>query len=398
MTERLVSDWLTGFLDYTSESEPPTTFRLWTGINCIAAMLQRKCLIQWGPIRFYPNLYIVLVSPPGQARKGTAIGFGIDFLMKTGINMCADSTTKEALIRKIGESANSDIQEDGTINFHSSYTIVSPELTSLLGGGDPQMISWLTDWFDCGKGSDGIWEYSTKHQGEDRVSGIWVNLLGATTPDLIGKIPDIIGSGLSSRIIFIYEQRQEKICPQPFLSEHQKDLKANLYHDLEQIHLLQGEFKVQPDFIELWTSWYMDQTVNPPFCDKRLARYCTRRGTHIMKLCMVVSASRSNEMIITADDLSRAIKILEQAEIKMPYTFGSMGDSPMAKVLNNLMVDIGSHGTVTTAELLQRHYYDIGNSRMFDDMILILKRQGFCSSDNINGQAILTYNGRKFDG
>lgn len=391
MTTRHVPDWLDGFLKYTDNSEPPSTFRLWTGISTIASMLKRKCLIQWGPIRFYPNLYIILVSPPGQARKGTAMSFGIDFSIRSGIKMCADSTTKEALVREIAEAASTDIQEDGTMRFHSSYTIVSPELTSLLGNGDPQMISWITDWFDCGKGPDGIWEYTTKHQGKDRVSGIWINLLGATTPDLIGKIPDIIGSGLSSRIIFIYEQKQEKICPIPFLSKEQEVLKESLYNDLEQIQLLQGEFKVTQNFIDYWVEWYTDQSTNPPFHDKRLARYCTRRGTHIMKLCMVCSASRDNEMVINSDDLKRAISFLEQVETKMPYTFGSMGESPIAKTLNNMMMDIGTYGTISQKELLQRHYYDIGNPRMFDDMITILEKQGFCRAYQKNGELLIEH-------
>jgi len=394
MSTRKVSDWLEGFLEYTDNSEPPATFRMWTGISTIASMLKRKCLIRWGPIRFYPNIYIILVSPPGQARKGTAMSFGIDFLIKSGIKMCADSITKEALVMKIAEATSTDIQDDGTMSFHSSYTIVSPELTSLLGNGDPQMISWLTDWFDCGKGDDGLWEYVTKHQGEDRINGIWINLLGATTPDLIGKIPDIIGSGLSSRIIFIYEHRQEKIVPQPFLSKAQKILKEDLYHDLEQMQLMQGEFKLTPDFCEVWNEWYVEQTTNPPFKDKRLARYCTRRGTHVMKLCMVNSASRSNDMIVDAGDLKRAIGFLEHIETKMPYTFGSMGDSPMAKTLNNLMMDIGMAGEITQSELLQRHYYDIGNARIFDDMLSILEKQGFCKISQRKGVTTIKHSKR----
>lgn len=391
MTNRLVPDWLEGFLEYSSNSEPPETFRLWTGISTVAAMLKRKCLINWGALRFYPNLYIILVSPPGQARKGTAVGFGVDFLIRTGIKMCADSITKEALTRKIAEAASTDIQEDGTMRFHSSYTIVSPELTSLLGNGDPQMISWITDWFDCGKGPDGIWEYATKHQGEDRISGIWINLLGATTPDLIGKIPDIIGSGLSSRIIFVYEQKQEKICPLPFLSKEQTKLGEDLYHDLEQIHLMQGEFSLTQEFLDLWVTWYPDQINNPPFRDKRLARYCTRRGTHIMKLSMICSASRSDEMVIDVEDLKRAITFLEIAERKMPYTFGSMGDSPMAKVLNNIMMDIGTYGVISQKELLQKHYYDIGNPRMFDDLLSILEKQGFCKVYQKKGEILVEH-------
>ncbi|KKL25422.1 hypothetical protein LCGC14_2405480, partial [marine sediment metagenome] len=69
---RILSNWIDSYLEYTEESEPAETYRLWCAIVTISAVLQRKCVFHWGALTFYPNVFVVLVGPPA-ARKGTAM-------------------------------------------------------------------------------------------------------------------------------------------------------------------------------------------------------------------------------------------------------------------------------------------------------------------------------------
>lgn len=55
------TDWLTSFLEFTENSEPPPTYRLWTALSVIAACLRRKVKLDLGMLTFYPNFYIILV-------------------------------------------------------------------------------------------------------------------------------------------------------------------------------------------------------------------------------------------------------------------------------------------------------------------------------------------------
>lgn len=377
MTNRILPDWLGSFLDYTDNSEPPQTFRLWTGISCVAAALKRKCILPFGYLRIFPNMYIVLVAPPGKARKGTAISFGVDLLMDIQIKMCADSITREALIRDIRESKEVETSDDGVPCTHCSYTIIAPEMTVLINQNQRQMISDLTDMFDCGKGKDGTWEYITKHQGKDRIQGIWINLLGATTPTQIGTNPEIIGSGLSSRIIFVYEEKQEKIIAMPYLSKEQRAIREDLYHDLEIINLMSGEFKPTENFLERWKEWYPEQTENPPFIDDKLAKYCTRRGLHILKLSTIMSASRTSSMNVREIDLNRAIKVLELTERKMHNVFSSMGISDKSELLTNMMNEIGLRREILRSEFIRNYAHDIPNAKEFEGILKTLENINF---------------------
>jgi len=357
MLERHTEDWLESYLDYTKNSEPPRLFKVWTALSVIASALQRKCSLPWGTLTFYPNLYVVLVAPSGKARKGTAMGPGMDFLEDLDIKLAAEATTRESLIREIKNSNDTIIYPDGRTEFHASLTIYSQELTVFLGYQNRQLMSDLTDWYDCRK----RWTYRTKSMGTDDIIGIWINLFGATTPDLIQtSLPlDAIGGGLTSRMIFIYEQKKGKIAPVPFLTEEEINLRKELLMDLEQIQMLQGEFQVTPEFLDLWIAWYTSQEDSPPFQDDRFAGYFERRPTHAMKLSIILSASRSNKLLIEKQDLEKAIRLLEETEIKMPYTFSGVGKSSSADTVNRVMTEIGIQKRCTFAHLMGRFYRDV---------------------------------------
>jgi hypothetical protein len=332
-------------------------FRMWTAIFCIAAVLRRKCLLPWGSLTFYPNMYVVLVAPSG-ARKGTAMGPGYDMLQELGIKMTAEAITREALIRELSKSTESYIDiTTGVMKLHSSLTVFSKELTVFLGYQNFQLMSDLTDWFDCSN----MWTYRTKNQGVDVVDGVWVNLIGATTPAMIetAMSHEAIGGGLTSRIIFVFEHKRGKSVALPWLSPSDRELRAKLLRDLERISMFQGEFSVDTSFIGDWVPWYDAQEENPPFNDNRFGGYFDRRAMHLLKLSMILSASHSDSMIITNDDFKRAKDVLEATEKKMPFAFSGVGRAAHADVLAQVIAEMAIVGETTFSDLLRKFYYDV---------------------------------------
>src|SRR3990170_8200696 len=76
MAIREAGDWLSSYLEYTDNTEPPASYHLWTGISVISGVLQRKVWMEWGHELIYPNMYVVLIGPSGRCRKGTAMNIG----------------------------------------------------------------------------------------------------------------------------------------------------------------------------------------------------------------------------------------------------------------------------------------------------------------------------------
>jgi len=172
---------LDAYLKFLGKSEAPHVYRKWTGVSLIASLLQRKCWSQW-ETEIYPNLYVVLVGPSA-ARKGTAMFAAKRILKDLGIPIAADSTTREALIEHMcdcalqyPDSGGSDIPV-----FHNSLTVFAEELAVFLGINNPEFLSALTNWFDC----PDPWEYRTRGKGIEKITKVFVNIIGATTPELI---------------------------------------------------------------------------------------------------------------------------------------------------------------------------------------------------------------------
>ena len=371
---RRLDNWIEGYLKLYERSEPPILYKKWVAFSVISAVLQRKCYINWGTLTFYPNLYVVLVGPSGKCRKGTAMDQGSWFLRKMGVKLAAEATTREALIRDLAESTNEDIA-DGRRIIHASLTVYSQELTVFLGYNNQQLMSDITDWYDCRD----PWIYRTKGKGTDEIVGVWVNLVGATTPRLIkAALPqDAVGGGLSSRMIFIYETEKSRLEPFPFMEENDEILQDDLVHDLAEISLLNGRFVIEESFIDLWGDWYIEQDKNPAFSNPNLEGYVQRRPNHVMKLCILISAATREDKIITRETLEDAIALLERTEIRMGETFSGFGSSTQGDLITTLMSFIASKGKTTEKEILKVFYADIGDRRTLHVAFDVMKRMDF---------------------
>ena len=290
---KMIKDWIDSFIEYTKDLESPLLYREWVAISVLAATLQRRCYIKLGTMTFYPNMYIILVGPSG-VRKGTAMRPGCSMLKQiSGVHLASESVTREALIRSLKRIAGQVIDPDTqTSQSHSPITIYSEEFTVFLGYNNLTLISDLADWYDCGKGAFGEWTYETKSQGIDNIVGIWVNLIGATTPDLIASaLPrDTIGGGLSSRMIFVYEDRKGNLVSlMRFRNGGLADqrLEEALVSRLEDFMTLGGSFKIDDSYAKLYDEWYLYQENHKPFTDPKFDGYFQRRPSHILKLSMI---------------------------------------------------------------------------------------------------------------
>ncbi len=339
-SNRNLPDWLEGFMLLTENSEPPTMFRKWTGISTIASALQRKVCLQLGlSLTFYPNFYIVLVGPSATG-KGTAMRYSSDIIRHIpSIRLSAQATSLQALIRRMKETNLTDIDvETQEQIYHSSLTIFSDEFTVFLGYHNRELIAALCDWYDC----KDRWVYDTIKRDKEEIIGVWANIIAGTTPDSIrAAFPaEAIGAGLTSRIIFINEDKRDKLVIFPSSSPREYELQQLLISDLESISLMSGTFRFTEDASSYYSGWCYEAAANPPFCDPKFDGYCGRRRKHLLSLAMVCSASENSSLVISKDHLQRANGLLTEAEVKMATVFRGVGRSDIAALISDAIVFI----------------------------------------------------------
>lgn len=344
-SKRQLPDWIDGFMLLTENSEPPILFRKWTAISAIAAALQRKVSIDLGiSLRFYPNFYIVLVGPSATG-KGTAMKYAYDILEQLpNVKLAAQATSLQALIRRMKETNLTDLDiETGDQIFHSSVTVFSNEFTVFLGYHNRELITALCDWYDC----PNRWTYDTIKRDKELIVGCWVNIIGGTTPDNIKESLPMaaIGGGLTSRIIFVNEDKKDKLVVFPSITQKEIDLQAHLIADLEQIAMMSGSFRFTKNAMDFYHEWCYHADLNPPFHDKKFDGYCGRRRNHLLSLGMVCSASKGGNLVMSADHLERAARLLAEVEVKMGTTFRGMGRSDIASLISDAVTFIENSHT-----------------------------------------------------
>ena len=99
-------DFISSYLEHTSDTEAPMLFHRWSAISIIAATLGRQMYFQLGHFRINPNLYIMIMGEAA-SRKSTAIKIAKKLLVKSGYsNIAANKTSKEKFLLNMATSSD----------------------------------------------------------------------------------------------------------------------------------------------------------------------------------------------------------------------------------------------------------------------------------------------------
>lgn len=348
----------------------------------------------WPPQTIYPNQYIILIGPSGRSRKGEAINLAFDIVRSLDLSFGSSSMTREALIRTFIDSEKS-FTDETTSKPKSQCAIycISPELSVFLGQRDIKFLADLTDWYD----SKDVWDYMTVSRGNEQIHGVCFNLLGATAPDWLSSIfpSEAVGGGFTSRCVLVVERNKGKIVADPTILGIDYELRDKLIHDLRLIQSLSGEFRFTDEAKQEYVQWYEDQERKlvrgiSPVKDSRFSGYVSRRATHIKKVCMAISASRSGELIINKSDFIRAKSIILAVEKNMASSFENLGEGRFTKQIGEIITFIKAREKTTRSEILNRFYNDV-DSWTFERIENLLRQMKVIITTELPDQADRAY-------
>lgn len=341
MKERRLSNWLAGIGDLTERTEAPEHFWLWAGISTLCSALQRKVWVPYGLDKIRPNLYIILVAPPGKCRKGGPVALSKRLLQTIGCTVSVDSTSKESLTMELANAVITvDIPDQGP-TAHSPMAVISKELSSLLAVDAKKMIECLTDLYDDHE----VWEYKTKHGKPNKIYGPCVSVFAATTPYYIANnLPyEAFGAGFFSRVVFVVGDDKKCRIPIPEITDRALSILKDLEHDLNIISHLRGEFRWSGEGRDLFENWYykLDSKYRE-VKDDRFHGFIERAHVQVLKAAMAIGVSESSNLEFGGDDIGRAIDLIEGIFPDLSKAFGGLGRSdlslPMHQIREQMMI------------------------------------------------------------
>ena len=368
---RMAGDWLTSFMEYTEGTESPRFFYWWAGVATIAGALQRQVYFSRGILdKLYPNFYVILVGPAG-GRKGAPVDISGRFLRSANVDILHGTTTPEGLMFQLraGKKPLRKVEKSDELTGATKQMFVpecigflqAKELSSLFSSRNyvENLVVFLTDVWDC----HDEWDYTTKMGGKTPINKIYINLLGASTPEWLAKCfrEDSFGGGFMGRTIFIYQDNYGRIPPSKLVkTARQEELELLLKLDLQHITQLQGAMNFSKDAGEFFDTWYMKQTQNPA---GRMARYFKTKHVHLQKLAMIISISEDDKLIVEKAHLKKALGILNSTEKTMPEAFAYVGVTNEARVAQIILEFLLSKGGQVGHQELSRHVRKFIRSR-----------------------------------
>lgn len=331
--------FLDDYLQYTKNSECPTSFHRWCGIFCISAALGRRVFTDMELFVYYPNFYIVLVAAAGSLRKSTAIDVAAKFLhsLEPPPNLIAQKVSPEALIDAMRIKAF-DPEKGLILEEKNEGILIADELTGFLSRTalDAGLDTLLTSLYDCKE----RYTYQTKSGGKQPMQKIFFSLLGGTTPDMLRRsIPESsIGSGVTRRMLFIYEDQKTPSVSMPFMD---RDAGARALSALQRIahlsgpmHFGHGKAETQEIFDYYDASYRKWRESSELYKNPLTASYADTHWTHVFKTAMCLAVNETEGTTASLRHLQEAEQLIAQTEEKLPFLMTMISASESGGLMN----------------------------------------------------------------
>ena len=305
----------------------------------------------------FPNFYIILVSPSGVGMKGTALSQGIELLdlSEINLNILRGKITPTRLISRLNSASLLSTSGD------AEMLIFSREFKVFTKGviKDSSLIEDLTDLYD-----NNTFDYETENSLRNQIKRPCIQILGASTPEWLsgGSAGDLMSGGFGARMIPVAILKDEKQIAWPMKTPTEAELQKKLIADLQKISDLRGVYYVTEGAKEYFEGWYMNRLElrKAAHRDSRLDGYYSKKHDQMLKLSMVLAASKSGEMVIDIEHIRTAQALLEENERNILFAYSGAATDNEMKYKDQVLEVIKDKGEVTHVELAQRFFHGVG--------------------------------------
>lgn len=328
--QRNHNDLIKAYLNYSSSHESTERVRKWSFISVLAASLERRIWLNLGYYTLYPNLYVFIIGRSGLIKKSTTTGIAVDLYRELkGGRLMSERLTAASLIEQLYQSGKT-FKWKGLPVKQSPLFAYASELSVVLQEVYGSITELLTTFYDCiPHDPEKAWVNFIKKEGERKIYGPCLNILGASTKSWLRKCIPVseMEGGFTSRIIFVVENNlPEKLVAWPDYDVEREEQRIKIVEDLRHIHTLIGPITFSPDARLAFSRWYENhmRSVLPMNQDPRMIGYMSRKGDTIRKLAMIHSLSCRDDREVTIKDLIWATDEIDEIESDWRLAFDGL--------------------------------------------------------------------------
>lgn len=336
------TDFIERFMEVTDGVSSPDQYRLWSGIALVGGALERRVWARAARARTYPNLYVLLTGAPGVGKQVISLVRQLwsetknPGLSTKAFCVAPSQMTKASLIDSIAKAEQFKIVKAGNLAYHS-LLIAAEEFQVLLPTYDTEYIAALNEIYN----NPDMPYTEVRRTGSVREISIenpQLNLLGGVQPSyFVSTFPEEAWTtGFARRILMIYAGEgkfQELFQEESDITEGEGW--GELLEGLSHFSGLSGQMSWEPEAAETLATWHRAKGPPTPTHSK-LVHYNNSRTMFAIKLSTISAISRTGDLVISAEDVKRALSWLLEAEKKMPDVFREMVGKSDSQVIDEL--------------------------------------------------------------
>jgi hypothetical protein len=324
--------FLRDYLEFTSGNEAHPVYHHYSALVALSSIVSRRVWIPQGYFDVYPNLYVVLVGPPGH-KKTTAMSTCKKLLRELKeIPFSAECQTKEALVLDMAEQTKTfKLEPDNTLVEYHPITVCVTELSQFLGANSAHMVDFLTTVYD-----QDYYDVKTKNKGNDVITGPYLTLLACTTPSWINLYlkQDVISGGFSRRAIFVYETEEKERIPFPEITPTMVAAWKRVVDYSKKLLRVKGIFQWDPEAKEFYADWYKNLQIPE---SEMMQGFYRSKQVQVLKIAMLVALSESLDLVMRTEYIKVALELLDIIEVNMDRLFSGLGRNELNSVSNKFI-------------------------------------------------------------
>lgn len=331
---RKLKNWIDSYLIFTKGQESPEVFKRWSAIWALSVVLGRKVYVDRTFFKLYPNFYIILVAESAAEFKSTSLRIAKSLFNELTPDkpfILPEEITPASMIDQVVRFRDKNVlncsyyPKDEKLRPVSYFNMYSSELRRFLGEKDanPKLISLMTDLYDC----DDSCNKGTIYRGLEYCVNVYATLGSATVLSWLKSClsKDQMTGGFANRVTWVLSSDRAEPIAHPFISDESKNIRIDLIHDLHKIRSIDGEYKWSKEAWKWYKGWYNNyRTVIIPEAPIFLEHYLGRRHTNLIKLSMILTAARTDSLLIELEDFELADDMLKNTEIGLSELFDEM--------------------------------------------------------------------------
>ncbi len=247
----------TWIYDYVSVHEPltdaPLQYHAAMGWGILSCILTGQFYLHFQGEKLHPNLWVIIVGPPGTSRKSTCLKFAKRVISQArrGIQLSERFST-EGLIMELGMLKDDGLK--GGLSVLNEFSLLLTLLDRDFASGSAEILCSLYDGAPV--------SYATKKDGRAFIEEMPLSMLGATTVQSINqsvgpKRAAIMRGGFWSRICpVVFNGTPEKALPMPPNPNQEKY--DQVIRSLSRLALLEGQCALSLDAVKIYKNFYYD--------------------------------------------------------------------------------------------------------------------------------------------